>query len=127
MKTISILHLALAIAAAMFTTSAIAGPGAHTPADFPVKVTTKEQAMDCCKAKAKVAIACPDCKSVDVAKDEKGVLGFFAPDSKHSCSGCGGKITVKSGDKSGTTATYQHVCSKCTKDSPYVCTDHKKS
>jgi len=126
MKSIHKLHLALAAAAAIFTTSAIAGPGGRTAADFPVKVTTKEQAMDCCNAKARVAIACPDCKTVEVAKNEKGVLGFFAPDSKHGCSGCGGKITVKSGDKSGTSATYTHVCSKCTKDTPYVCTDHKK-
>ncbi|MEQ1862162.1 MAG: hypothetical protein ABMA13_19775 [Chthoniobacteraceae bacterium] len=121
------LHLVLAIGAAMFTTSAIAGPGGKTPADLPTRVETKEQAMDCCKAKAKVALACMDCKSVEVGKDEKGILAWFAPDSKHGCSGCGGKITVTSGDKKGTSGTYKHVCSKCGPDSASVCTDHKKS
>ena len=121
------LHLVVAIGAALFTTAAIAGPGGKTPADFPTRVATKEEAMDCCKAKAKVALACTDCKSVDVAKDEKGVLAWFAPDSKHECSGCGGKITVAGGEKKGTTASYKHVCSKCGPESAYVCTDHKKS
>jgi hypothetical protein len=127
MKTINKLHLALALAAAMLTTGAIAGPGGGSPADFPVKITTKAEAMSCCVPKARVALACPDCKTLAIKKgeDKKGILAWFAPDSKHACDGCGGKITVKAGEKSGTAATYKHVCSKCSKDSPYVCTDHK--
>ena len=125
MKLTSKLHLALALAAALFTTSAIAGPGGKTPADFPTRVTTKEQAMDCCKAKARVALACTDCKALDIGKDEKGVLAWFAADSTHDCSGCGGKITVSAGEKKGTSASYKHVCSKCGEKSAYVCTDHK--
>ena len=129
MKLTTKLHLALALAAGIFTTSAIAGPGGHSPSDFPRKITTKEEAMECCVPKAKVAMACTDCKTLDVkaGDDKKGIMAWFAPDSKHDCSGCGGKVTVTAGDKKGTTATYKHVCSKCGPESAYVCTDHKKA
>ena len=63
------LHLALAIGAAMFTTSAMAGPGPQTwPTGFPTVVKTEAQAMKCCLPKEKVALACKDCKTVN----EKG-------------------------------------------------------
>jgi len=126
MKLATKLNLALALAAAMYATSANAGPG---PSAFPVRVTTKAEAMACCVPKAKVALACKDCKTLDVkaGTDKKGVLAWFAPESKHACSGCGGQITVASGDKKGTIASYKHVCSKCGAESAYVCTDHKKA
>jgi len=57
MKLTTKLHLALALAAGIFTTSASAGPGGHTPSGFPRKVTTKAEAMTCCTENAKVAMA----------------------------------------------------------------------
>lgn len=131
MKLIAKFHLALVLAAGLFTTSAIAGPGGHSPSDFPTRVATKEAAMECCKPDAKVAMACKDCKTLDVKKgdDKAGIMAWFAPDSKHDCSGCGGKITMKvaGSGKSGTTGEYTHTCSKCGDGSAYVCTDHKKA
>ena len=133
MKLTTKLHLVLAVAAGMFTTSAIAGPGGHSMSDFPTKVTTKEEAMNCCTAKAKVAMACTSCKTLDVKegeKDKSTILSWFAPDSKHDCSGCGGKITLRepvSSGKGGVTGEYTHTCSKCGDKSAYVCTDHKKA
>ncbi len=132
MKLTTKLHLALALAAGMFATSAIAGPGGHSPTDFPRKVTTKEEAMECCLPKSKVAMACKDCKTLDVKNGEKektGIMAWFAPDSKHDCSGCGGKVAVTStgGGKGPTIAQYKHTCSKCGPESAYVCTDHKKA
>ena len=126
------LHLALALAAGMFTTSAIAGPGPRGPSDFPQKITTKEEAVTCCTAKANVAMACTSCKTLDVKegeKDKKGIAAWFAPDAKHDCPGCGGKISLKTtgGGKGPALSEYKHTCSKCGPDSAYVCTDHKKS
>lgn len=131
MKLTAKLHLVLAVAAGMFTTSAIAGPGPHNLNEFPTRVATKEAAMACCVPGARVALACKDCKTLDVKKGEekKGIMAWFAPDSKHDCNGCGGKITVKTvgGGKGPTSSGYKHTCSKCGADSAYVCTDHKKA
>ena len=126
MKTATKLNLALAFAAALFTTSAIAGPGFQ---DLPRHITTEQEAMDCCKPKAHVALACKDCKTLDVktGEEKKDIMAWFKGDSTHGCSGCGGKITVQTGEKKGTTAAYKHVCSKCGSESAYVCTDHKKA
>jgi len=132
MKLTTKLHLALALAAGMFTTSAIAGPGVHSPSDFPTKVTTKTEAVTCCTAKAKVAMACTSCKTLDVKEGEKDkttIMSWFAPDAKHDCAGCGGKITIReTGAGKGTSVSeYTHTCSKCGDKSAYVCTDHKKA
>ena len=131
MKLTTKLHLVLALAAGIFTTSAIAGPGPHNLNEFPTRVATKEAAMKCCVPGAKVALACKDCKTLDLKKgeDKKGIMAWFAPDSKHDCSGCGGKITVTTvgGGKGPTLSQYKHTCSKCGADSAYVCTDHKKA
>lgn len=93
------LTLALAIGAAVFTNSAIAGPDTSTfrTEGFPTRVTTKEQAMKCCLPKEKVALACKDCKTVTEkpGEEKKGILGWFKADSTHGCSGCGAKITVR--------------------------------
>ena len=128
------LQIILALAVGLFTTSAIAGPGGHKPDDFPRKVATKTEAMTCCTANANVAMACTSCKTLDVkngAKDKKGILAWFAPDSKHDCPGCGGKITLKQvpAGQGGTASIgeYTHTCSKCGDKSAYVCTDHKKA
>ena len=116
----------------MITSSALAGPGVHNASDFPTKVATKAEAMKCCTAKAKIAMACTSCKTLDVKegeKDKKGILGWFAPDATHDCAGCGGKITLKTpgGGKAGIVGEYTHTCSKCGDKSAYVCTDHKKA
>ena len=132
MKLTTKLHLVLALAAGMFTTSAIAGPGGHSASDFPRKVATSEEAVTCCTAKAKVAMACTSCKTLDVKegeKDKKGILAWFAPDATHDCSGCGGKISLKQpvGGKGPVIGEHTHTCSKCGDKSAYVCTDHKKA
>ena len=135
MKLMTKLHLALALAAGIFTTSAIAGPGGHSPSDFPRKITTKEQVMTCCTENANVAMACTSCKTLEVkkgGKDKKSIMAWFKADSTHDCPGCGGKITVKQAGGSGsgkgqTTGEYAHTCSKCGDKSAYVCTDHKNA
>jgi hypothetical protein len=126
------LHVALSIGAAIITTSAFAGPGPGTwPPNFPTVVKTKAEAAACCLPKEKVALACKDCKTTNVkgGEDKKGVLAWFAPDSKHNCSGCGGKIALKTpgSGKSGTTGKYTHTCSKCGDESAYTCATHKKA
>ena len=121
--------LLLGAAVATMNVAAIAGPGPLWPHGYPKRVNTKEEAADCCKARARVALACPDCKTTAVGKNGKGIMAWFKPDSTHDCSGCGGRITVKysASGKGAPYGTYKHVCSKCGKDSPYVCTDHKKA
>ena len=116
--------LASAIMSALSLT-AMAGPG---PQDFPRRITAKEEAMDCCKAGAKVALVCKDCKNLEVGKDQKGVAAWFKPDATHGCTGCGGKISVKQvgPGKGATYAEYKHVCSKCGAKSAYTCTNHRK-
>lgn len=115
----------------MFTTSAIAGPGPGTwPTGYPTAVKSKPEAMACCLPKEKVALACKDCKTVTEksGKDKKGIASWFAPDSTHDCSGCGGKVTLKTtgGGKGPTLAAYTHVCSKCGPKSAYTCATHKQ-
>ena len=130
MKLFTKLHIALAIGAALFTSSAIAGPGPGTwPTGFPTHVTTKAEAEKCCLPKEKVALACKDCKTVSEksGEDKKGILGWFKADSKHDCSGCSGKITVHQipGGKVPALTEYKHTCSKCGADSAYTCATHE--
>ena len=131
MKLNSIYKLTLAAAAlASFTITANAGPSGPWPQQFPTRVTTKMQAMKCCVPNAKVALACKDCKTINEkdGEDKKGIMSWFAPDSKHGCSGCGGKIVVSTyGGGKGQGYNYKHTCSKCGDKSAYVCTDHKKA
>ena len=132
MKMNSIHKLTLAAAAlASFTITANAGPSGPWPQQFPTRVTTKAQAESCCVPGARVALACKDCKTISEkgGEDKKGILSWFKPDSKHDCSGCGGKITVKQvgAGKGPTISEYTHTCSKCGDKSAYVCTDHKKA
>lgn len=90
---------------------------------------TKAQAEDCCKADAKVALACKDCKTVNEkpGSDKKGILSWFEADSTHDCDGCKGKITVKQiGAGKVQDAQYTHECSKCGKDSAFTCSTHSK-
>ena len=123
------LHVALTIGAALFTTSAIAGPGPQNwPPNFPTRVKTEAQAMKCCLPKEKVAMACKDCKTVSEkgGEDKKGIMGWFKADSKHDCDGCGGKIAVSTyGGGKGQSYSYKHICSKCGVDSAYTCATHK--
>ena len=123
------LHVALTIGAALFTTSAIAGPGPQNwPPNFPTRVKTEAQAMKCCLPKEKVAMACKDCKTVSEkgGEDKKGIMGGFKADSKHDCDGCGGKIAVSTyGGGKGQSYSYKHICSKCGADSAFTCATHK--
>jgi hypothetical protein len=133
MRLINKLHLAVALAGAVLTSAAMAGPGpGNWPTGFPNVVKSKKEAMACCLPKEKVALACKDCKTSvekDGEKDKKGILAWFAPDDKHDCSGCGGKITLKptGGGKGPTLSEYTHTCSKCGDKSAYTCATHKKS
>ena len=118
-----------AVVSAAFLTTTYAGPSGPWPPHFPTRVTTMEQARQCCVPGAKVALACKDCKTVSEkgGEDSKGVLAWFKPDSKHDCSGCGGKISVhQAGGGKSTHYSYQHTCSKCGKDSAYTCSTHSK-
>ena len=126
MKTrISILTAAIFAA---FISTTYAGPS-NWPPNYQTRVNTKAQAEECCLPKEKVALACKDCKTVNEksGKDKKGIMAWFAPDSTHDCSGCGGKITVKQAGsgKGAPYGQYSHVCSKCGKDSAYTCATHK--
>ena len=97
--------------------------------NFDNRVTTEKAAMECCLPKEKVALLCKDCKTVNEksGEDKKGVASWFKAGSIHDCSGCGGKITVKSAStKGGSGAEYTHTCSKCGADTALVCATHKK-
>ena len=115
----------------MFTSSALAGPdpASRWPAGFPTRVKTEAEVLKCCLPKEKVALACKDCKTVSekAGEDKAGILAWFKPDSKHDCSGCGGKITVTAagGGKGPALAQYKHTCSKCGPDSAFTCATHK--
>jgi hypothetical protein len=130
MKTTTKLHIVLAIGAAMFATSAIAGPGpGNWPTGFPTVVKSKAEAMACCLPKEKLALACKDCKTVTEkgGEDKKSVAAWFKADEKHDCSGCGGKVTLYQppGGKVPAISQYTHVCSKCGDKSAYTCATHK--
>jgi hypothetical protein len=131
MKLITKLHLAVAIAGAVLTSAAFAGPGpGNWPKAFPTVVKSKADAMACCLPKEKVALACKDCTTVKEksGEDKKGVAAWFAPDAKHDCSGCGGKVTMKviGVGKGPTIPEYTHTCTKCGDNSAYTCATHAK-
>ena len=129
MKLTTKLQLTLALAAGIFTSSAIAGPGPQNwPPAFPTRVKTMSHAMKCCQPKEKVALACKDCKTVNEksGEDKSAILGWFKADSKHNCDGCGGKIDVTTyGGGKGQSYSYKHICSKCGPDSAFTCSTHK--
>ena len=127
MKSNIKLTFLLGAAVAAMNLAAYAGPG---PQDFPVRVKTKKEAEACCIPGNKVALACKDCKTLDAksGEEKKSILAWFAPDEKHDCSGCSGKITVKKagGDKGATVGEFTHVCTKCGENSAYTCAMHSK-
>jgi len=130
MKTSNKLTLTFTLAAALFSTSALAGPGPGSfPTGFPTHVKTKAEAMECCQPGEKLALACKDCKTSIVKEDKKSVASWFSADDTHDCSGCGGKISLKvaGGGKGPTLSEYTHTCTKCGADSAYTCATHKKS
>jgi hypothetical protein len=126
MKLTAKLILPLAAIATLVTTT-YGGPS-NWPQQYPTRVKTEQQARDCCKPGAKVALACKDCKTVAAksGEDTKGVLAWFKQGSTHDCSGCSGKIAVKQagGDKGPKIAEVKHVCSKCGSDSAFTCATH---
>ncbi len=127
MKTKLNLHFAVAAAAAIIASSALAGPS-NWPPNYPTRVTTKAAVLKCCLPNEKIALACKDCKTVmeKSGADKNGILAWFAPDSTHGCSGCGGKVTTKAvGGGKASVAEYKHTCSKCGADSAFTCATHK--
>ena len=129
MKNIRI-FIAAVIAATSITASA-ANPSNWTPPSYSDKrVNSKAEAEDCCKAEAKVALVCKDCKTSTekAGTDKKGIMSWFDAEATHDCSGCKGKVTFKpsAGGKAPATATHTHECSKCGKGSAYTCSTHAK-
>jgi hypothetical protein len=124
MKTIKT-TLAMALGALTLTSFA-AGPD-WPPAPW-TRIANQPQAEDCCKAGGKVAIACPDCKTLTDTSDAKKAASFFAKGAKHECAGCKGTMTVKQlgGGKGALDIKSTHECSKCGKDSAYTCATHVK-
>ena len=124
MKNIIILA---AIALTAITSNA--SPANWPPTYLDRPITSKAEAEDCCKADAKVALVCKDCKTTNEkpGTDKKGILSWFEADSMHDCDGCKGKITVKqiAGGKVQD-ARYSHECSKCGKNSASTCSTHAK-
>lgn len=119
------LLLVVALLAACITAGQ-AGPSKNWPWENNTHIKSKDQAEKLVVG-TKVALACPDCKTVTEQKvdDKKSFLSWFKADSKHDCSGCKGQISLKSlGGGKNTTPEYVHVCSKCTKDSPFTCSGH---
>ena len=127
------LHLLLTTASAIITTAVFAGPGPGSlPTGFPAHVESKEEALACCRPGEEVTLACKDCKTAivkDGEKEKKSILSWFAPDDKHDCSGCGGKMTLKQVPAGKGTAVaigdYTHRCRKCGDDSAFTCATHK--
>ena len=118
----------LAFAAALITTSSsLADGGRINFADYPTRVTSKVQAGKLEKG-TKMAFACKSCKTVKPIAEKKTFLSWFAPEEKHDCPGCGGKVTVKHFSAgNGGNATYEeytHVCTKCGDMSAYTCAGH---
>ena len=128
MKTNTKTYLALAFAATLITTSSFAGPGNATSTDYPSRIDGKVQAEKLEKG-TKMAFACTSCKTVKPIDEKMTFLSWFAPDQKHDCPGCGGKVTVMqhgagNGGNVGHTE-YTHVCTKCGDKSAYTCAGHK--
>jgi phage FluMu protein Com len=89
-------------------------------------ITTVKQAEDCCAEGGKVALACPDCKTLNEKGDKKEAAAFFDKSAKHDCDGCKGVITIKqiAGGRVQD-AKQEHVCSKC-KTGAFTCATHVK-
>jgi hypothetical protein len=117
--------LAIAVATVALGATSFAGPA---PESYQHHVRSRDEA-DKLPAKTHVAFACASCKTFKPIEDRKTFLSFFAPDQKHGCDGCGGKVTIKqvpSGQ--GNTVSigeYTHTCSKCGSKSAYTCSAHK--
>jgi hypothetical protein len=112
--------------AAMTLTSFAAGPD-WPPAPW-TRIANKKEADTCCAAGGKVAIACPDCKTVNETADKKAAGSFFAKEATHDCAGCKGKMTVRQagGGKGPVDVKTTHECSKC-KTGGFTCATHVKS
>jgi hypothetical protein len=124
MKTIRRIVIA-AFSAAFLVAASQAAPSNWPPGPYK-KITKKEQADDCCEAGGKVALACPDCKTLNEQKDKKGAGSFFDKNATHDCAGCKGKITVKpSAGGRKQDIEYSHECSKC-KTGGFTCATHTK-
>ena len=119
--------LLLVLGSGILASSAKAGPPTNWPPNFPSIVKSREEAVK--YPEGKVALACKDCKTVSekAGADKKGILSWFSADNTHGCSGCGGKVTIKTiaGGKVPGIPEYTHTCSKCGDNSAYTCGAHK--
>jgi phage FluMu protein Com len=122
MKNIRLL-VAAALAATVITAQADSPNWPRAPYKA---ITTVKQAEDCCAAGGKVALACPDCKTLNEKGEKKEAAAFFDKSAKHDCAGCKGVITVKNiaGGKVQD-AQQAHECSKC-KTGAFTCATHTK-
>jgi len=121
MKTTRILF---ALLAAMVVTVRADSPNWPRKPWEPIK--TEKQALACCTEGGKVALACPDCKTLDTQTEKKGFAAWFKADSKHGCASCKGVITVRQiGGGKVTDTQYKHECSKC-KAEAFTCATHQK-
>ncbi len=121
MKTIRLLL------AALFATVIAAQADSPSWPRAPFKpIKTVQQADDCCAEGGKVALACPDCKTLNETGDKKAAAAFFDKNASHDCSGCKGKISVRQiGSGKVTDVETKHECSKC-KTGAFTCATHVK-
>ena len=120
------IHLALALAASLFTVSSSFADGTKPNiSDYTDHISTRAQAEKLEKG-TKMAFACTSCKTVKPIGEKKTFLAWFAPDEKHDCPGCHGKVTFVSvpGGKPPTATEFSHVCTKCGDKSAYTCAGH---
>jgi hypothetical protein len=84
-------------------------------------ITTNDQ-VSTLKPGSKVTITCAKCKTVQIAEVDKKhtIFGWFKPDAKHPCPGCGGTWQYVNVAK-GTHGGYMHTCSKCGSKSAFCC------
>ena len=74
---------------------------------------------------AKIAMACTNCKTVQVRDVDKkrAFLDWFTPSVKHACPGCGGYWQYGH-RRFGFQGPYIHSCSKCGDKSMFCCSTH---
>jgi hypothetical protein len=90
--------------------------------DYKFPIRSREQATGL-KPGAKIAMACTKCKIVQVRDvDKKGsFLGWFTPNKKDICPGCGGHWGYVVYGKGSRHGDWVHTCSKCGDKSMFCC------
>jgi len=121
MKTpiIRMARLAFCAIATGLLLSSQADAGTRLNYEFPI--TSREMATGLPPG-AKIAMACTQCKTVQVRDVDKNraFLDWFTPSVKHACPGCGGYYQY-SERRFGVRGPYVHICSKCGDKSMFCC------